>query len=170
MILLTGTPGTGKTSVSSVLGEGLGWQVIHLNDLVTNDMTLGIEGDSRVVDLDLLGEMVRDRVSGENCFVEGHLAHILNLKGFVVVLRTDPSVLRGRLERKGFSEEKIRENLEAEALDVCLVEAVERYEEVYEVDTTNRTAQETAQAVGEIIRGKGEGYRPGKIDWAEGYF
>jgi len=64
----------------------------------------------------------------------------------------------------------VKENLEAEALDVCLVEAVERYDEVYELDTTGRSPEETAAAVEEIIKGKGGKYRPGKIDWAEGYF
>jgi adenylate kinase len=170
MILLTGTPGTGKTAVASILGERLGWQVVHLNDLVGEEMVLGVEGDSRVVDLDLLGEAAMGRISDETCILEGHLSHLLGLEGIVVVLRTDPAELKGRLERKGFGPEKVRENLESEALDVCLVESMERYGEVYEVDTTDRTAEETAEAVEEIIKGKGEGYRPGGIDWAEGYF
>ena len=35
-----------------------------------------------------------------------------------VVLRSRPSVLRSRLEARGWHSEKVRENVEAEAIDV----------------------------------------------------
>jgi len=81
-----------------------------------------------------------------------------------IVLRTSPKVLKDRLAKRGYSEKKIRENLEAETLDVILVEAVEWCDQVHEIDTTQRSAEETADLVTKIIRGEAK-LPPGKIDW-----
>ena len=67
-------------------------------------------------------------------------------------------------------EEKVKENLEAEALDVCLVEAVERFQDVYEVDTTELTPGESATIVEGILKGDNKKYLPGRIDYSEEYF
>jgi len=37
LIGLTGTPGTGKTSVSKLLETRRGWKVIYLNDLIKEE-------------------------------------------------------------------------------------------------------------------------------------
>jgi len=52
-----------------------------------------------------------------------------------------------RLEARGYSEEKIRENIEAEALDVILVEAFEWCEKVFEINTTEKSIEETGQDI-----------------------
>jgi adenylate kinase len=83
-----------------------------------------------------------------------------------VVLRCKPSVLRKRLEDRDWSEAKIRENVEAEAIDVITQEAVDRLPLVYEVDTTDLAPFETADAVLEILQGKVEGRGPGSVDWS----
>ena len=46
--------------------------------------------------------------------------------------------LEMRLKSRGYSEEKIKENIEAEALDVILVEAFEWCKKVFEVNTTGK--------------------------------
>jgi len=65
--------------------------------------------------------------------------------------------------------EKTSENLEAEALDVILVEAVEFCSRVDEIDTTGRSPSEVSELVTRIIEGKLE-LPPGKVDWLIGYF
>ena len=53
----------------------------------------------------------------------------------VFVLRVHPDILRSRLEARGYSESKIHENLEAEAMGVCTAEAYDIYgENVQEID------------------------------------
>jgi len=75
-------------------------------------------------------------------------------------------VLRGRLQEKGFSENKIRENIEAEILDVILIEAIWLHgNNVYEVDSTGRL-RTTAQLVWEITQGYAlERFVVGRYDW-----
>ena len=74
--------------------------------------------------------------SDEILILEGHFSH--HFADWSIVLRLLPSELEARLEARGYSAEKIRENLEAEALDVILVEAVEICSRVDEIDTTGR--------------------------------
>ncbi len=45
----------------------------------------------------------------------------------VFVLRCDPKALQSRLRRRGWRWEKVRENVLAEILDSCLIEAIEEY-------------------------------------------
>ncbi|MCJ7640224.1 MAG: AAA family ATPase, partial [Euryarchaeota archaeon] len=97
--------------------------------------------------------------------IEGHISHHLSVER-VIVLRTNPAVLRGRLQEKGFSEKKIRENIEAEILDVILIEALGLHgNNVYEVDSTGGL-RTTAQLVWEITQGYTlERFVVGRYDW-----
>jgi adenylate kinase len=85
------------------------------------------------------------------------------------VLRASPEVLRRRLLERGYSAKKIRENLEAEALDIVLAEAVECCRRVDEIDTTRLTAREVSELVEKIIRGELR-LPPGQVDWLEEFF
>jgi len=76
-------------------------------------------------------------------------------------------LLRERLAERGWPEAKIRENVEAEAIDVVLQEAVGRLDRVYEVDTTYLSPEQTATEILEILQGKTEGHTPGSVDWSE---
>jgi adenylate kinase len=172
ILLITGTPGTGKSSLAEALAEREGGICIHLNDLVppppspSFDPTRG----SRRVDLKDLVPRVRARIGRGLTIIEGHFSHLLPLGDAVIVLRTHPEVLRRRLEERGYREAKIRENLEAEALDVCLCEAIQRHSRVWEIETTDASLEETLQKASRILRGEGEEYLPGKIDWSESFF
>jgi adenylate kinase len=169
IIAITGTPGTGKTTVSELLAEEIKHRCLHLNDLVTEDLSLGYDEqrNCRVVDLRRLREKLR---KARNSVLEGHYSHLLGLADLIIVLRTEPRVLKRRLREKGFDEDKIRENAECEALDSCLIESLERSPRVYEVDTTHRSPEEVVRIIKQILEGGGDEYRPGKIDWSEGYF
>jgi len=83
------------------------------------------------------------------------------------VLRCHPDELRARLARRKYRERKIRENAEAEALDVCLVETVEAYDpsQILELDTTGRSATYCADRIEQFRNGE---IPPdfGHIDWS----
>ncbi len=163
LIALTGTPGVGKSTVAEILRKR-GYRVLHLNELAERfNCVIDEEDDCKVVDVDKLAKEVRKAVRGLT-IVEGHLSHLLN-PDLAIVLRCNPLLLKERLERRGWKEEKILENVEAELIDVILVEALDNVEEVYEIDTTNLTPEEVANAVEEILKGESEKYKPGKIDW-----
>ncbi len=144
-LIITGTPGTGKTSVAGILSRRLGWRVIHDKDLAKR----------RVVDLRSFRASAFNVLRwARDIIAEGHLFCEVRLPAdAVVVLRTRPDVLAERLRRRGYPERKVWENVEAEALDYCLLRAEEKYGQVNQVDTTGRTAEETARIVERIVRG-----------------
>lgn len=62
------------------------------------------------------------------------------------------SILEERLAGRKYSDSKIRENLEAEALDVCGAEAYEAYgEDVCEIDVSDLSIDETINLVVDVI-------------------
>lgn len=160
MLAITGTPGVGKTSVAEVL-RVRGYRVLHLNEIAKHYGCLEEDGGEMLVDLEALVEKFsEDDFSAD--FVEGHLSHHIAKR--CVVLRCNPVELRERMEGKGWSEEKIVENLEAEIIDYILIEALETCEEVHEIDTTGRTPEEVADLVEKIFRGE-VSLPPGRVDW-----
>jgi len=159
---ITGTPGTGK----SALGEELarqGQTVIHVTDTV-QDYIIGMdeERDSRIIDTKRWAAEF-PRIDG---FVEGHIAHLLPCDR-IVVLRCRPDELRRRLLLRGYHQNKVDENVEAEALDVCLIETVERYDpsQILELDTTGKEAAACADRVSDFVAGKIPASF-GRIDWS----
>lgn len=158
-VALTGTPGTGKTTVADVLAADpdVDLEVVHLNEVVRReDLVEGTDADrgSLIADLDAVRAHLAER---DDVVVESHLAHHLEADR-VVVLRCDPRELEARLRERGADEPKATENAEAEALDVVLAEAVEAHglEAVYEVDTTGRTPESVAAAVVAVVAGERE--------------
>lgn len=164
-VAVTGTPGTGKTSATEVVETDL--EVIHLNDVIEAEgLYTGVDEqrDSLVVDLEAVDEWLADTT---DVLVESHLAHY-GPSDRVIVLRCEPTELAARLEARGESPEKARENAESEALDGILVEAVERHGRgaVYEIDTTDRTPEETAAAIERVLSGDREP-SAGEVDFTD---
>jgi adenylate kinase len=159
---ITGTPGTGKSLVGSELARR-GHTVVHLTATV-GPYVIGDdeERDARIIDVDRwAAEFVP--VDG---FVEGHIAHLLPCD-LIVVLRCRPDELKKRLLRRKYRAKKIQENADAEALDVCLIETVEKFspEQILELDTTARDASYCADQIERFVKGEIPADF-GHIDWS----
>ncbi|UPM43029.1 adenylate kinase family protein [Halocatena salina] len=145
-LAITGTPGTGKTTAAQLLEP----DVVHLNEVI-RERGLYTETDdtrdSRVVDFDQTEAWLAER---EPTIVESHLAHHFEAER-VVVLRCHPEKLRRRLRERGESEASAEENAEAEALDVILVEALDRHADVYEIDTTDQDPSAVATEINRVL-------------------
>ncbi|MCD6461331.1 MAG: adenylate kinase family protein [Thermoplasmata archaeon] len=172
-VAITGTPGTGKSSLARVLRER-GYTVLSVRELALETGTaIQGEGDELEVDINSLAAMMFGRTAGlgDPVFIEGHLSHLLPVD-MAVVLRSPPSLIGERLKARGYSEEKVRENMEAEAVGVCLVEAVEAGLTVCEIDSSKYGLEELAAVVVELVEWARGGeplapYEPGGVDWME---
>src|SRR6059036_1430755 len=146
LVAITGTPGTGKTSACDVLARR-GYVIVDLDDVARQEGLI-VGRDKRrgtdEVDVDALREGLH--IPAKVAFLKSHYSHRMEVN-LAVVLRCRPSVLRARLEARGWPLEKVRENVEAEAIDVSLQEAVARLPFVFEVDTTDLTPEQSAKAV-----------------------
>jgi len=158
-IAVTGTPGTGKTTVSNLFEEQ-GRKVLHLTEYV-KEKGLGEQSDEFEVDVPQMKKALDDE---DFEVVEGHLSHHVSVD-VCIVLRTRPDVLRERLDNREYSKEKIEENVESEVLDVILSEAVGLQEIVIEVDTTEKDAEEVFEEIKEKIDVGESDY--GNFDWTE---
>ena len=159
---ITGTPGTGKSLIGTELARR-GYTVIHLTDTIRPYVTgMDEERDTRLFDED---RWAKEFVPVDG-FVEGHFAHLLTCDR-IVVLRCRPDILKTRLTLRKYSDNKIRENTEAEALDSCLIETVERFDpfQIFELDTTDRDAAYCADQIELFVNGKIPA-RFGSIDWS----
>ena len=171
-MVITGTPGVGKTTLARLLAKALGAELVSLGELVAREgLHEGLEAGSLIVDLGALSKRVSELLSagrGKLFVVEGHYAHLVVPREkllMAIVLRRDPRELRQELLRRGYRGRKLLENLQAEVLDVCLYEAVQAYGpgRVYEIDTTGREAEDVLREAMEAIRARRG--RVGIVDW-----
>ena len=163
VIVIAGVPGVGKSTVAGAVAERLGCPVIGVSELAVKEGTLlgrDEERNTDVVDLPRLKEKINEAVSATEgpIIVEGHYAYDVvpsELVSHALVLRRAPWVLKEELRERGYSDEKVRENVEAELLDVSLVEAIESLgpDLVCEADTTGRTPKKTVDEVLGIVEG-----------------
>ncbi len=174
VVSLTGTPGTGKTSVAGHMA-GIGWHTIELTELARREGAVVGRDETRQTDevdvallLDAVAKEVTSLTTARNILLVSHLSHLMTCDQ-VIVLRTSPRILRQRLEARGWSESKVRENLEAEAVGVILVEAMELEPAVpvLEADTTSEGPDVTANRIVNALDGEGTDLEAGRIDWSE---
>lgn len=161
IVVLTGTPGTGKTSIAEEIED---FRVINLTSFVKEN-ELGEHKEEFEVDISTMVEALEDEIEeDENVIIEGHLAHHFPAD-LCVVLRCNPEELEDRLQGRDYPDRKIEENVESEILDVVLSEAVEKQENIIEINTTGREVDDVAGEVKRRIEEKDTGY--GNIDWTD---
>ncbi len=176
VIAVSGTPGTGKSIFARALAKKLNARVIDLNALIKKKRIYRLDVDGTMIANlpKMRKEFVRAvRASRGPAVVEGLLAHTLPKRYLthVVVLRTRPRILERRLRARKYSKTKTRENVEAEALDIILWEAVKIHciNRVYEIDTTRLKPGAAVKLFLDALTGK-ISLRPGKVKWLEEYY
>lgn len=175
MIIITGTPGTGKTSVTNMLKEKFDAEFISINSLLEEyDLNLGIDEKRgyKIVDTKKMIPIIEDIKENtvKDIIFEGHLAQDYPNADLVIVLRCNPEILKDRLNSRNWKEEKIHENISAEILGVCTQESYETYgENVQEIDSSNLSIEELSDTILDVINGEIK-YPLGEIDYLSDYF
>ncbi|MEM3760425.1 MAG: adenylate kinase family protein [Candidatus Bathyarchaeia archaeon] len=174
VILITGVPCVGKTSVARLLSQRLNTALINLTELALRENLVSgknKERNSIIVDEVRMRRKISDIIekSSKDVVVDGHYAVSVVPKRFVTyvfVLRRDPVELKGFMEKAGFSGRKLWENLASEILDVCLVDALKVHgeEKVCELDVTGKSVEEVVNEILDILKGHGK-CRVGVVDW-----
>lgn len=158
-VLVTGTPGTGKTSLSTVLAQELGFRHIEVSKLVKEEQfytsydekadTYDIEEDDEDKLLDHLEPIM---VAGGNV-IDFHSCDFFPERWFhvVVVLHATTEVLFDRLSARGYSEAKRDENMEAEIMQLIEGEALESYRPEIVHVRDNNTLDEMSATVDLVV-------------------
>ncbi|MFX0055672.1 MAG: adenylate kinase family protein [Promethearchaeota archaeon] len=170
-ILVGGTPGTGKTKVAKMLGTRLSVHVVELGELAERAGCISAQDkarDSGIIDEDCLVNAIQVEVADitRQVIIVGHYIDLVPYSSVdhVFILRTHPETLRHRLMARGWSEPKIIENVEAEVIGVCQLDAFDSFGEdlVSEIDTTDIAPAETVDQIQKILKHPVESPR---IDW-----
>ena len=141
-LIITGTPGTGKTTLANKLSLLFKKEVINISEYAKkHDLLEKYDPKSDTYDLSekkLVKKLVKDIQNNEDLLIiEGHMSHFLpkNTVKLCIVCKTELKELRKRLDKRKYSEKKIKENLECEIFDICLNEALEQGHEVKMIDS-----------------------------------
>jgi adenylate kinase len=174
VILITGTPAVGKTTLAKKLAEELKAQYMNLTELSEKEhleLREDKERDTMVVDEVKMRRKLKEIIATaqSDVVIDGHYAAAVTLKTLVTkvfVLRRNPIELRGFMQKRGYSQSKQDENLAAEILDVCLVEALQKQEKekVCEVDLTGKTVEDELAEVLAVLEDKKKCH-VGGVDW-----
>jgi adenylate kinase len=144
VILITGTPGAGKTTISSQI------DLPYYNIFELANRLECIDGYDEIRNASIIDEhklkvkletwlnSIRDPL----IIIEGHISNIISKKylSHCFVLSPPQSIIFERLKKRGYSKDKIRENMDAHILKECYYDALENYgknniTEIFEIDT-----------------------------------
>lgn len=142
-ILVTGTPATGKTLLAKALAARLGCRHIKVKDIIkehdleesydrTRHCSIVDEEDLRGV----LEKIIED--SSECLVIDSHMSHFVgkDKASICIVTKCDLKELKRRMEARGYPEDKIKDNLECEIMQVCESEAFDQGHNIVIVNTT----------------------------------
>ncbi len=175
VILITGTPCVGKTTLAKKLAETLNAQYINLTELAeTENLILekDPQRDTAIINEIKMRRKLKQLITkseNANVIIDGHYATAVTPKMLVThvfVLRRNPHQLREFMTQRGYNQQKQSENLSAEILDVCLVEALQKQptEKICELDISDKPLEETLAQVIAVLEGKQRCYI-GTVDW-----
>jgi len=154
-LVITGTPGVGKHTNAKIIADKINAEIIDINRIAIDNNAilkktdLGL--DVNVKRLAKLLEKILD-TKRNDLIIVGHLApYVLNPKGIgiLAVLRRSPYELEKTLEERGYSVDKVRENVASEILGTALYDSLKTFSrrKVAEFDTTGKSPKETAEEI-----------------------
>jgi len=171
-ILVTGTPGVGKTTVAKLMANRLGIPYIDINAaiLASGRATRIHELDTNIIDPEEAASYLSLLLKDRRDYVGDTVAVNVvpkDLVDWVIVLRTHPNVIMSRLRLRGWAPCKVAENTLAELVGSSLAMALGHFglERIIEVDSTNREPHDVVDTIIDLLNSG----RPvvGSVDWLE---
>ncbi|KAG7099355.1 hypothetical protein E1B28_001211 [Marasmius oreades] len=158
VIVITGTPGTGKTTHAQLLCNESPIPLRHINvgDWVKEKglyEEYDDEWQSYTVDEDRLLDELEPVVAEGGVVLDWHTCEVFPERwaDLVVVLRCDHSQLWERLEKRGYPLKKVQENNEAEIMQVVLEEARSSYPEEIVIELKSETMEDMEANISRIV-------------------
>jgi len=178
-IIVTGTPGVGKTVLARLLAKQTGSRFLNLGELVKKERLYGRFDrlrQSYVIDESRLRKALIDFFAA---YGEGGLVIETNWVGkfmpkkrgmIAIVVRLDPVVLASRLRGRRWPKRKIWENVEAELIDLSLYESLKCLgaRRVYEIDATGKPPRQLLREAMGLISAR-KGWNGVAADWLQRY-
>lgn len=144
-IIVTGTPGTGKTTVAIQLAKKIKYQYVDVNNIIKKEkLSSGYDRKNKCKIIDekklsnVIVKMIKNAESG--LVIDSHLSHHIPFSAvdICIVTKCNLKLLKRRLSRRKYGKKKIRDNLDCEIFDVCLNEAKETSHNTIIVETDKK--------------------------------
>ncbi|KAA8917571.1 hypothetical protein TRICI_000264 [Trichomonascus ciferrii] len=159
-IIITGTPGTGKSSHAAMLAERLSdMKLMTMNEVAKErDCVTGFdeERNSAIVDEDRLVDAIEDDLKKGGYIIDWHVCDIFpeDLIDLVIVLRSDTEKLYDRLKKRQYSQEKLDENLDVEIMQVILDDAQSAYDSNIVIELQSNEIEDMESNIDRIVAWK----------------
>ncbi|CAM9139810.1 unnamed protein product [Ectocarpus fasciculatus] len=132
-ILITGTPGTGKTSMAEALAERTGLRFVNTTKLIKDEEChegTDAEFDTLILDEDKFCDVLEPIMEEGGVIIDYHSCELFPERWFqlVLVLTADTQVLYDRLAQRGYTDKKVQENMECEIMQIVQESAMESYD------------------------------------------
>lgn len=153
-IVVTGTPGVGKHTNARIIADKINAEIIDINHVAIDNKAISEKTNLGLdVDVKRLAKLLEKMLNTKrNLVVVGHLVpYVLKPEGvdMVAVLRRSPYQLEKTLEERGYSADKVRENVASEILGTILYDSLKTFSRriVAEFNTTGKSPNETAEEI-----------------------
>ena len=144
-IIVTGTPGTGKTQLARAIAKKLNFIYLDLSKFIKENKlneSYDKKRDCYIVNTKKLNKKLIEFIKTKNLnlVIDSHLSHYLPGKyvNLCIVTKCSLKTLKQRLKKRKYSENKIRENLDCEILDLILNEALEKKHNILVIESTRK--------------------------------
>jgi len=146
LIVISGTPGTGKTTLAIWLSKKLDIPRLDLHDYY-KQISIRYDRSGKCYDIDMkkFEKLIEAKLKESDLIVDTHIAHLLPKKLIslcVVTTCSNLKKLETRLEERKYPKKKVRENLDSEIFQVCLNEAKEVGHKTIVIDTSKKFSKE----------------------------
>ena len=165
-LIITGNPGVGKHTIAAEIIKNEDYDMIDINKIAIESNyiekdEIGVEVDVQNLKNDL------NKIITKKSLIVGHLAPYVAEKSdvdIVIILRKNPYKLEQVYKERGYSKEKIKENLGSEILGIIAHDAISEFgiENTFQIDTTTKTLQEVVEKIQKIIQQRDSDEN---IDW-----
>ena len=143
VIIVSGTPGTGKTKIAKLIARRSNFKYIDVNKLIKNEKIFDSYDKKRkcyIVDIKKLNKFLIRFIkkSKTNLILDSHLSHFLPKRcvDLCIITKSNIKILKSRLKKRNYNRLKLKENLESEIFNLCLNEAKELNHNIIVIDTS----------------------------------